>query len=344
MIRVIFDSTAGHSRLEKDDLLAVAQANKFLDAVAARGLTKATVRAYAYDLLTIIRWLQASDIELAELTPDGWADFLRTQREQAASPRSINRRLTTLRIWYRYVVGDGPQNSVGANHPAPHYKGAGRGYLGLHARKKKERLALQVRVPRTIVEPLSPEQVAAFFRSLRRYRDLGIAHLMLFCGLRSSEVRHLHLSDVNAFDRCLRVHGKGNRQRIVPVNSEFLAVISDYRRLERPMATTDDHLFVVLQGTRRGQPMTAAGLRRLFRYRRASNALLANANAHRFRHTFGTDMARSGMRLPILQKLMGHGDAKTTLQYINLSMADVAAEYHRALASIANRYEMDGER
>ena len=92
--------------------------------------------------------------------------------------------------------------------------------------------------------------------------------------------------------------------------------------LERPKDSGSDRIFVVLQGPRRGQPMTRAALRRIFRTRREQKAL-TNANPHRLRHTFGTDMARSGVRLPILQRMMGHAYAKTTLQYINVSLADV---------------------
>ena len=84
--------------------------------------------------------------------------------------------------------------------------------------------------------------------------------------------------------------------------------------------------------------MTPAGLRNLFRHRRR-RPMLAIANAHRFRHTFGTDMARAGVRLPILQRMMGHADMKTTLQYIELSLVDVADEYRRAMSTIENRYK-----
>jgi len=63
------------------------------------------------------------------------------------------------------------------------------------------------------------------------------------------------------------------------------------------------------------------------------------ANAHRFRHTFGADMARAGVRLPILQQMMGHADLKTTLLYIRLSMADVAEEFRRATSKLAGRYK-----
>jgi integrase len=84
--------------------------------------------------------------------------------------------------------------------------------------------------------------------------------------------------------------------------------------------------------------MTPAGLRSLFRQRRRQPTL-AIANPHRFRHTFGTDMARAGVGLPVLQRLMGHADMKTTLQYIELSMIDVADEYRRALATIEGRFK-----
>lgn len=84
--------------------------------------------------------------------------------------------------------------------------------------------------------------------------------------------------------------------------------------------------------------MTPSGLRSLFRHRRRQPEL-ATANAHRFRHTFGSDMAREGVRLPILQRMMGHADPVTTLRYIQLSMADIAREYQRALDTIETRYD-----
>ena len=86
--------------------------------------------------------------------------------------------------------------------------------------------------------------------------------------------------------------------------------------------------------------MTPAGLRSLFRGRRKSTAL-TNANPHRFRHTFGADMARSGLVLPVLQKLMGHTNPETTLGYINLSMTDIADAYRVAAAEIQKHYDPD---
>lgn len=83
--------------------------------------------------------------------------------------------------------------------------------------------------------------------------------------------------------------------------------------------------------------MTSRGLRSLFRHRRQQTAI-ANANAHRFRHTFGSDMARAGVRLPILQRMMGHSNPEMTLRYVNLAMTDVAREYRRVVGRIQRRY------
>jgi integrase len=173
---------------------------------------------------------------------------------------------------------------------------------------------------------------------LRRYRDLAIVHLMLLCGLRSAEVLQLRRGDVLVEDGQLRIRGKGNRERVLPLPQVVARSIADYVRWERPTRCASSELFVILQGPQRGRPMTLAGLRSLFRHRRRDYAI-SRANPHRFRHTFGADMARAGVRLPILQRMMGHADGATTLHYIRLSMADIAEEYQRAVEVLEHRYQ-----
>jgi integrase len=209
----------------------------------------------------------------------------------------------------------------------------------LHRLPRRRSLALRVKVPRRVVEPLSGTEVRQFLRSLRRYRDLAIVYAMLLCGLRSAEVLQLQMGDVLVEDKQLRIRGKGQRDRVLPLPELVARSIADYVRWERPSGCTTPRLFVILQGPRRGSPMTMAGLRSLFRQRRRDHAV-ARANPHRFRHTFGADMARSGVRLPILQRMMGHADGSTTLRYIQLSMADIADEYRRAVDELQRRYRV----
>jgi site-specific recombinase XerD len=313
-------------------------AKRFLDAVRTRGLSSLTTRAYAFDLVRFYRWLLPRKQRLDELAASDLVDFIADQQRDGAAPRSINRRLSTVCLFFRFKTGRELDHGVlGVLRPAPHYKGPGRDhFLGVHRLTPRIR-KIRVKEARKIVEPLTPDQVRAFLRSLRRYRDLAIVHLMLLCGLRSKEVLDLELDDVVWADSRLRVRGKGSRDRALPLPALLARVLRDYLRVERPTKSRDRRLFLVLQGRRRGRPMTSAGLRNLFRHRRR-RPMLASAHAHRFRHTFGADMARAGVRLPILQRMMGHADLKTTLRYIELSLVDVAAEYGRAISAIEGRY------
>lgn len=317
----------------------VAEAGEFLSALAARGLSVNTLRAYAFDLAALYRWLTAAGKSLADLTHAELLDFIREQRRRGAAPRTINRRLTSARMLYRFCTDQELPRGRGTSLPAPYYRGRGKDrYLGLHQLPRQRRVRLRVQVARTLVEPLRPEQVGIVLESFRRYRDLGVVQLMLLCGLRSAEVLSLSVFDVSFEEGQVRVRGKGGKERMLPLPEVVVETLRGYLRLERPRHCGCEQLFVVLQGSRRGQPMTPAGLRSLFRHRRRRPAI-GNANPHRFRHTFGADMARAGVRLAVLQKMMGHDHAATTLQYINLSMADVAAEFRRAMAAIQRRYD-----
>ncbi len=316
----------------------VAEANEFLSALQVRGLSPRTVRAYAYDLLLLYRWMRTSGRSLQQLEARDLLEFIAAQRQVGAEPRSINRRLSTTRLLYRFWMSRELGVGSRVSFPGPHYKGPGRDhYLGIHKLTRRGVRKLRVNEPRKLVEPLTPEQVRAFLRSVTRYRDLSIVHFMLLCGLRSREVLELRLGDVVFSDSRVRVPGKGDRDRALPLPEVLAHTLQQYQQLERPRQCVEPRLFVVLQGKHRGRPMTASGLRSLFRHRRRCT-VLAMANAHRFRHTFGADMARAGVRLPILQQMMGHADLKTTLQYVRLSMADVADEFRRAVTKIADRY------
>lgn len=312
--------------------------NKYLAALSIRGLSVATSRAYAFDLLSMYRWLKAADLNILELDQTALLGFISYRQNQNASPRTINRELITIRTYYKFISGEDIRQARGSTPIAGYYKGAGYDKnLGLHKLRRRSSIGLRVKTPKTLIEPLTKDDVCKFLGSLRRYRDIAIVHSMLFCGLRSSEVLKLKTFDVDTIDRQIRISGKGGKQRQLPVPSIFLESLADYQKYERPEKCDGKTLFVILQGPHRGKPMTMSGLRSLFRYRR-ENFGVPMANAHRFRHTFGADMARNGVRLPILQRMMGHSNSITTLGYINLSMTDIAKEYLRASEAIKKKY------
>jgi len=182
-----------------------------------------------------------------------------------------------------------------------------------------------------VIVPLSADEVAKFWGSFRSFRDLALVGLMLLDGLRSHEALALRLEDLQLVDAQIRVLGKGNKQRVLPLPAEVIQTLQNYLHLERPL-TNSPALFVSLQGPQRGQAMTSAGLRSLFRHHRSSSQV-RQANPHRLRHTFGADMVRAGISLPALQHLMGHAHIHTTMLYVQIAAQDVWREYTRAVQS-----------
>jgi integrase/recombinase XerC len=156
-----------------------------------------------------------------------------------------------------------------------------------------------------------------------------MALAMVLGGLRAAEVRSLLLANVDMGLRQLRVVGKGGRERVVPVDRAFFREVAAYVRTERPAHCPTPECFVVLRGPTRGQAMTEAGMRKVFRVHRARSGA-TRVRPHRLRHTYGTELAAAGIDLLVLRELMGHAHPETTAAYVHLSPQAVAAEYARA--------------
>ena len=306
----------------------IAWANAFLDSQRVRQLSLRSLRAYAYDLLHFARWWLARPAQpLAEITESTLFDYVRSQLDPQPqpAPATVNRRLTAVHCLYRFHHGR--EISPGQTHFQRTY--TRRSPLGYGRPRRAVARGLRLRQPERLVTPLSADQVAKFWGSFHTFRDLALVGLMLLDGLRSCEALALQLADLELTGSQMRVRGKGNRQRILPLPEEIRGVLEKYLLLERPL-TNCSALFVCLKGPHRGQPLTAAGLRTLFRHHRRATRI-PEAHPHRFRHTFGADMVRDGISLPALQHLMGHAQIRTTMLYVQLAPQDVWREYRRAI-------------
>src|SRR5438094_2727399 len=309
----------------------VAWINRYLDREYVRRIADTTLRTYAHNLLHFVRWWESvhhtSDIAEADLTESTLLDYVRFQSSQQPrpSPFTINDRVATADRAIRNEFPDAPCQIARGFHQAF----LRRRPMGL-GRPRAVMSRLRVKVPKRNIVPLSVDEVARFWSSFRTSRDLAIVGLMLLQGLRSAEVLALNRDDALLSEAQLRVRGKGNKFRFLPFAPETVQLLNHYLRLERPNPCSAA-LFVSLKGRARGTRMTAAGLRSLFRHHRQTTSIKL-ANPHRFRHSFASDMIRSGMSLPALMQLMGHADIQTTLLYVLVTPQDVYLEYARAVA------------
>jgi site-specific recombinase XerD len=347
---VVAESDAGW-RLAGPAAAGFALVDEYLGYLADRNYSPRTVRAYAFDLLHLCRWLAGEGLGLDAVTTDVLLRFLASCRESVTArrpggnvysildgrstgyaPATVNRRLAAVSGLFAFRQMRDPAAAM----PVPRGREARRagasqrtGLLG-HLNRPKAGSGLRVRQPRRLPRGLDAGEVAALVGSLRTWRDRAIAGLMLYSGLRSAEVLGLNVRDVDIGGRWVRVNGKGGKERRVPLDTEVAGVIQAYLLPERPAASSP-RLFVVAKGPHRGQPLTPAGLRTVFRYHRQRTGVMAG-HPHALRHTFGTALAEAGVDLAVMQALLGHDHVDSAAAYIHLAPAHVRREFDAARA------------
>jgi len=247
-------------------------------------------------------------------------------REVGLASRTIARRLSSVRGLFVYVIARGDAGVT--TNPVPGGMAVRRPRTG-----QARRATPLIRTPRTLPRVLSPTEVGSLFAALRRHRDQAMVEAMLLGGLRRCEVLGLRLADIDAGQRrVFIVEGKGGRQRIVPISRRFFETLARYFESERPQTATE-HVFVVLKGQRRGQPLTASGLDEILKGARA-RAGIARASCHQLRHTCFTRLREAGMALEAIQAQAGHASIESTRLYLHLANDWLADEYLRAAEMI----------
>jgi integrase/recombinase XerD len=308
----------------------------YLDLVTARARPN-TVIATAFDLKVFFAVVGK---EPAEVTVTDVLAFIKAQREprrgakvvriedgeQGLSARTIKRRLASIAGLYEYLIIRG--DTAVAQNPVPR---------GLAVRRPGQRAVRGVpliRAPRTLPRVIDPVQVDNFIAVLRTRRDRAMVEAMLLGGLRRCEVLGLRLGDIRPGERRLFIaEGKGGHQRIVPVSQRFFATLGGYLDEERPQVAVDDHVFLVLKGPRRGQPLTAAGLDEIVSGARR-RAGIEQLTCHQLRHTCFTRLREAGMALEAIQAQAGHRSIESTRIYLHLANDWLAEEYRRASEAI----------
>lgn len=323
-------------------------ANRFLAHLEARDFAAGTIRGYAYDLVNFGRFLAERRVSLLDVVPTDLFDYLDWQSKQrplrranvvrlaerrGPAPATMNRRIAAVRGMFEYAViaGVRADNPVPAARRSTGLRPKARGMLGHIGPRRVPTGGRLVRQPRRLPESLEPDEVTAFLSDLCTHRDRAMALAMLLGGLRAAEVRSLRLADVDQGMRRVRVVGKANKERIVPIDRAFFTELGNYLRTERPSCCATPECFVVLRGPTRGGALTEAGMRRIFRTHRASSGS-TRVRPHRLRHTYGTELATAGIDLLVLRELMGHSSPETTAAYVHLSPETLAVEFAKARA------------
>ena len=312
--------------------LGVPLLDEYLEFLAGRCRPN-TVLAVAYDLkvfFTVVakppRRVRPVDV-LAFMTAQrtGGDGHLQVADASAGvSARTLRRRLSSVSGLYGFLHARG---DVAVN-PVPR---------GLPTRRERQRPGQGVplvRAPRTLPQILGPAEVDALTAALRTHRDRAMVAAMVLGGLRRCEVLGLRLADLRFGERRLFIaEGKGGHQRLIPVSARFFTEVSAYLDAERPADASTGRVFAVLQGARRGLPLSADGLDEILDGARG-RAGLEHATCHQLRHTCLTQLRKAGMSLEAVQAQAGHASIESTRIYLHLGDDWLASQYRRAAEAI----------
>ena len=285
---------------------------RFLDALwTEHGLSDHTLAAYRADLKGVALFLRRQTSTLMTAQRADLLGYLTQRVDNGARPRTTARLLSSLRRFYQYLLREGClETDPSAQIDAPK--------LGRPLPKS---------LTESEVEALLQAPDATRFLGLR---DRAMLELLYASGLRVSELIALLVSQINLRQGVLRVVGKGDKERLVPLGEEAADWLVRYLEQTRPVllrGRMSDALFV----TQRGTSMTRQAFWYLIKRYARRAGITASLSPHGLRHSFATHLLNHGADLRVLQMLLGHSNLSTTQIYTHVArerLKGVHATHH----------------
>lgn len=273
------------------------------------GHSPTTIESYQRDLRRLIRFADLKGVrEPGGVTRPLLRDFLWALKDTGLEPATIRRQVSAVRTYYGFLLAE-----------------------GLVREDPSDRLEVPRRW-RTLPDVLSQAEVNAILASPQAeeplaWRDRALLELGYGAGLRVSELCGLLVSDLVLSEGLVRVIGKGNKERLVPIGRQVIAAISLYlntARVALDRGKTKGHLLL----NSRGQPLSRVGAWGIVKAHAARAGVTKRVTPHTLRHTFATHLLEGGADLRAVQEMLGHADLSTTQIYTHVDR-EYLREVHR---------------
>jgi integrase/recombinase XerC len=271
-----------------------------------RRLSAHTDSNYARDLAALVKYCDLHQLP-------GWESvdsqhirsFAAHSHARGLGPRSIQRRLSAVRGFFEFLIREGMKSN-------PAY--------GVHAPKPRKRL------PQT----LDPDQMARLLEvpdgDVFVTRDRAIMELLYSSGLRLAELVGLNLDGLDLADRTVRVVGKGNKTRIVPVGRQAARALKQWLQERASIASPAESALFVGRG---GERLSRRAVQTRVAYWARRQGVSVRVYPHLFRHSFASHLLESSGDLRGVQELLGHADIATTQIYTHLDFQHLARIYDK---------------
>jgi integrase/recombinase XerD len=278
-----------------------------------RGLSANTVAAYRRDLDAYLSWLRQHDVVTVEaVTVDNVRAYIQHLHERADSPLTATSRarvLSSVRGFHRFLLEDG----IATTDPT----------LGLTPPKLPKRLpkALSIAEVEALLDACAGEDEVSI-------RDRAVLELLYATGARITEIVSLNVDDITDAEGMVRVRGKGNKQRLVPVGSYARTAIDAYLVRVRPVFSARGSSTPALFLGPRGARMSRQSAWLVIQSAAERAHLAGHVSPHSLRHSFATHLLNGGADVRVVQELLGHSSVATT-QIYTLVTADALRESYQ---------------
>lgn len=291
-----------------------------------RNYSPLTIKSYEEDIDLFIRFVLKENGEIDNIDQIIIRNFLTEELNRGVSKRTLRRRLSSLNHFYRYLLKEGYVKE----NP----------FIFINSPKTDKRY------PRVLYK----EQVREILTQNKKrddelmIRDQAILDILYYCGLRASEVVNLTLQQVNLSQRYLRVIGKGNKERIVPMTEECKKDIDTYIKTVRNELKSHNKHFddihfdkngnpIINKGSplflnSRGEPLTTRGLEYILDSIEEKTGTFVGLHPHVLRHSFATHLLENGADLRVIQELLGHTSLNATQVYTHVTEEAMQKTYN----------------
>ena len=276
--------------------------DKFLDYYwLSSGASQNTLSAYQSDLKLFSKWLSN---DLSHVSSTHINDYFKHRQLSAATQSRI---LTCLRIFYQYLI---TQQLIKTNPTAK-----------LHHPKQTQKLPVFLNIEEVDRLLNTPDKKTIF-----GLRDRAMLELLYSCGLRVSELITLDYHNINLNEEYIRIHGKGNKERLLPMGEVAIDYLKTYEQKARPFLLKSgqtDHYFL----SNRGSGMSRQNFFYIIKAYAVKAGIDKPLSPHTLRHAFATHLVQQGADLRSVQLMLGHSDISTTQIYTHIQNVQLKSQH-----------------
>ena len=272
-----------------------------------RGFSDNTLAAYQKDLDKLLTFLDAEGIDYRQVTTDQLQTFVASLMDIGITTRSIARILAGVRSFYKFLYLEREIET----DPCELLESPARGG----------------KLPDVLtIEEIDSIIAAIDMSKAEGQRDRAIIETLYSCGLRVSELCNLRLSDLFLDEGFIRVHGKGKKERLVPISQSAIDELRLWFASRDGIAIRPGHEDMVFVSFRRGTALSRITIFHIVKTLCEAAGIRSTVSPHTFRHSFATHLLEGGANLRVIQEMLGHEEIGTTEIYMHVNRQHLRQE------------------